>query len=103
MVYSLATIEPKDLRVLIFQDHVRKTRHHHQVRNLRRLQGLAEELRLKPQKVPPHLHPLIVNHNAEADEQISSADETIEIKCDDLEELERQITFSSLNEVYRSN
>ena len=81
------------------QDHVQKTRHHHQVRNLRRLQGLAEELRLKP----PHLHPLIVNHNAEADEQISSANETIEIKCDDLEELEQQITFSSLNEVYSSN
>ncbi len=39
----------------------------------------------------------------EADEQISSADETIEIKCDDLEELEQQITFSSLNEVYSSN
>ncbi|CAI2191790.1 7182_t:CDS:10 [Funneliformis geosporum] len=34
----------------------------------------------------------------EADEQISSADEKIEIKCDDLEELEQQITFSSLNE-----
>uniref|UniRef100_A0A1D1XFA2 Uncharacterized protein n=1 Tax=Anthurium amnicola TaxID=1678845 RepID=A0A1D1XFA2_9ARAE len=34
----------------------------------------------------------------EADEQISSANETIEIKCDDLEELEQQITFSSLNE-----
>ncbi|CAG8565375.1 2475_t:CDS:2 [Funneliformis mosseae] len=28
---------------------------------------------------------------------------TKEIKCDDLEELEQQITFSLLNEVYSSN
>ena len=33
----------------------------------------------------------------------SDSNDTIEIKHDDLEELERQITFSSLNEVYRSN
>lgn len=41
-----------------------KTHHHHQIRNIRRLQGQTEELRLKPQKVPPQLYSLIVNHNA---------------------------------------
>lgn len=39
----------------------------------------------------------------ETDEQISNADETIEFRCDELEELEQQISFGSLSEVDSSN